>query len=168
MALVRAQGVRGLTIEAIAATAGVGKNTIYRWWKNPPAVVLEALIADTSAAIAVPDTGDAVEDVRALLSQAFARLTHTEIGDVVRGLMAESQFDHALAQQMRETFIADRRTALATLLERGQRHGRIGRSLDINLAIDLFYGAMWYRLLNGHAPLDDQFAGDLVRAVLPL
>ncbi len=159
-------GFRALTVEALAARASVGKNTIYRRWKTPAAVLLEALAAETAARIALPDTGAIRTDIVALLTQAFDRLTTTRTGDVVRTLMAEAQFNEELQRDLRRLFIDGRRVALATLLERAQVRGEIDPAADIPLLIDLIYGAMWYRLLNGHAPLDDALAIDLAAFVI--
>lgn len=86
----------------------------------------------------------------------------------MRALMAEAQFDEVLRRDMRQLFIEERRRALAGLIERGQRRHEIDPTLDINLLVDLIYGVMWYRLLNGHAPLDASLAADLAAFVLRL
>lgn len=153
-------------MEAIARRAGVGKNTIYRRWPNPGSVLLEAFTAETSEAIITPRTASAFDDVVTLLQAAFRRLKRPEIGGVVRTLMAQSQFDEELRTNMRQKFIASRREALAELIERGKQQGEFPLDLDVELCLDLIYGAMWYRLLSGHSPLTAGFARQVAGHVL--
>ena len=164
--LLREAGYRAATVDAIAHRAGVGKHTIYRWWPTRAAVLLEGLGDDTERELPLPDTGAVVTDVSTLLRAAFRRLATTDVGDVVRTLMAEAQFDPDFAEHFRNGFVARRRAALRRLLERGVERGELAAGLDLDLVIDLIYGAMWYRLLNQHASLDDVFADALSRAVL--
>src|SRR6201994_50434 len=62
--LLAERGFAGLTIEGIAARAGVAKQTIYRWWPSKVDVLLDTLIDDTQEHLAVPDTGSAPEGTR--------------------------------------------------------------------------------------------------------
>src|ERR1700742_2564 len=62
--LLAERGFAGVTIEGIAARAGVAKQTIYRWWPSKVDVLLDTLIDDSQEGLAVPDTGSAVEDAR--------------------------------------------------------------------------------------------------------
>src|SRR5947209_5928840 len=77
-------------------------------------------------------------------------------------LMAEAQGDAEFARRLREKWVAARRAALRSILERGEARGELRRDLDLELVIDGLYGPMWYRLLNSHAPLDRAFAECLV------
>lgn len=158
--LLRQKGYRSVTIEGIAAEAGVGKQTIYRWWPSKAAVVLEAFARYTAGRITMPDTGDVKGDMEALLVQAFDMLTR-ESGQLVRSLMSEALLDDKFAVSMRDIFIAGRRSVLREILNKGIERGEVASGADIELTIDLVYGPMWYRLLNKHAPLDLKFAEQL-------
>lgn len=165
-ALLDEKGYAQVTVAAVAARAGVGKQSLYRRWPSKAALVLDALAARTAREVPVPDTGSTRDDVRALLQAAFAVLRDPARGRVVASLMAEAQHDSTFAAAFRERFVDERRAVLATLLRRGIVYGDLAPETDIGLAVDLVYGAMWYRLLNQHAPLDDEFAAKLVNAVL--
>lgn len=164
LAILAEQGYRALTIEGVAKRAGVSKQTIYRWWSSKAAIVLEALTTDAQERLPVPNTGTVRGDLEVLLSGAFCELAQ-RTGPIVRGLMAEAQLDPEFGRAFREDFIARRREALLEVLRRGQERGEIGVMVDLELTVDLIYGPMWYRLLNQHAPLDEDFARHLINQI---
>jgi AcrR family transcriptional regulator len=165
VALLDKRGYQSMTVDDIAARAGVGKQTIYRRWPSKAAVVLEALTRRTAAEVVAPDTGSVLEDVRSLLRSAFAALRAGR-QKVVLSLMAEAQLSEEFALAFREQFIARRRQALADLLQRGIDRGELAPDTDVEFVADMIYGPMWYRLLNRHAPIDDRFADRLSAFVL--
>lgn len=164
MDLLAADGYRALTMERIAAVAGVGKQTIYRWWPSKAAVVLTALAEHAEEDILIPDTGDGRTDLTYVLAGTFTALRGPD-GPMLRALMAEAQLDEAFAATFRERLIDRRRTALRSLLARAQRRGELHPAADLDLLVDLAYGTMWYRLLLDHAPLSDFAASALAGAV---
>lgn len=167
LALLRRGGYHELTIDGIAAEAGVGKQTIYRWWPSKGAVVLEAMIERASREIAVPNTGRLGRDLHRFLADSFASARGPNgSAAILRGLMAEAQLDPAFLDQLRTQFIAARRQALRELLERGRTRGELRRSVNLELLLDLVFGPLWYRLLVQHAPLDARFARELAAAVM--
>ncbi|BAY43307.1 transcriptional regulatory protein TetR family [Scytonema sp. HK-05] len=164
--LLEEKGYREICIEAIAARAGVGKQTIYRWWSSKAAVIMEAYSDQTAQNIPTPDTGSVREDLYQILRQLFVVLTTTTAGTAVTGLIAEAQLDANLAEAFREQFIKCRRAATRTILERGVNRGELRPDLNLELVIDAIYGPVWYRLLLKHAPLDDAFAEELVNFLI--
>ena len=161
LAILAQKGYSALTIESIAATAKVSKQTIYRWWSSKAAIVLEALTTHAQERVPVPDTGSVRSDLEILLKATLDELAQ-QSGPIVRGLMAEAQFDPKFGQAFREDFIARRRQVLFEILHRGQQRGEISSNIDLELTMDLFYGPIWYRLLNQHAPLDEGFSQHLL------
>jgi AcrR family transcriptional regulator len=159
------RGYGVMTVDDIAAHAGVGKQTIYRRWPSKAAVVLEALTTRTAVEVAAPDTGSVQEDVQSLLRSAFAVLRSGR-QKVVLSLMAEAQLSEEFAVAFREQFIARRRKALTDLIQRGIERGQLEADVDVEFLADMIYGPMWYRLLNRHAPIDDAFADRLSAFVL--
>ena len=155
--LLHDRGYRSVTIEGIASEAGVGKQTIYRWWQSKAEVILEAFTRHTAGRITVPDSGNVKTDLQNFLTQAFDSLAR-ESGEVVRGLMSEALVDPDFAETMHDIFITRRRSALRGILLKGIERGELVSDVDIELIIDLIYGPMWYRLLNKHAPLNPGFA----------
>ncbi len=157
------RGPGELTIEGIAARAGVGKQTIYRWWSSKADVVLDAMLDRASADIPIPDEGSLGADLRAFLTSTFRM--REEQGPVLVGLMAQSVLDPAFGQAFRERFLAGRRATLRGLFERAAERGEIPSEVDVTLLVDMVYGVLWYRLLVEHAPLDDGTARDLAALV---
>lgn len=168
--LCQRDGFQALTIKAIAETAGVGRQTVYRWWPTKEAVLLDALrdLGLRESRRLDPDTGDTLRDVESLLEATFS-LTHRLTGKAVVGLMAESQHDPALSARLQGTVIGPRRQALRDLLARGVERGDLSDSgVALDLAVDFAFGTMWYRLLSHHAPVDAELAGHLTAALAKL
>ena len=160
-------GYKRLTIDAIAARAGVGKQTIYRWWPNKAALVMEAFIAAGEERVPEPDTGDLVADLEAILFPVFAQNAAYDRGTALanKGMMAEAQFDPAFHR----VYAALHRSwwgPLRNVLQRAKERGELRPDVEIQALIDLMLGASWYRVLLEHAPLDRDFAHLLIRTVV--
>ncbi len=167
--LVAELGFGKLTIEKIAARAGVGKQTIYRWWPSKGAVVFDAFLAaneNASGSLALPDTGDLGEDLRTLL-----RLTALELADpgfdrTGRALTAEVLTDPALLVEYRERLLDPLLAVTRERLRSGREAGQLRADADLDLAVELLYGPLHYRWLHGLGPLDPGYADQVVAAVL--
>jgi AcrR family transcriptional regulator len=157
-------GYPAVSIEAVANRAGVGKQTIYRWWPGKPELILEHLIG-VAATLPSPDTGRLIDDLRVYLGATCLGWTVGGAGPVVAALMAEAQVDARFASLFYHELIAGRRGALRNLLARAQARGDLASGRDIDLLLDLIYGPLWYRLLLQHAPLDDAFIEQLLAAL---
>ncbi|WP_433473100.1 TetR/AcrR family transcriptional regulator [Spirillospora sp. CA-142024] len=153
-----------VTIDTIAAAAGVGKQTIYRWWPSKGAVLLEALAGRAGVDVPVPDTGTLEDDLEAFLRATFLAGGHPRTVSALRYTMAEAQRDPHSREHMRE-FIAGRRRVLRGLLERARDRGEIGAGADLDLIVDQAYGVLWYRILTGHADLSEADAVALAAAL---
>lgn len=164
--LIKREGFARLTIEGIAREAGVGKPTIYRWWPSKAAVVFEALQRHASQSLPMPLPGPLEERLEVWLELLFEVL-NGDTGEVVRGLMAEAQGDLRFAEAFRTEFISVRRQPLLTILREGLERNELPATANIEVLADLIYGAMWYRLLTRHAPLDAAYAHEIVRSLLP-
>lgn len=152
-------GYASLTMDRLAAAAGVGKQTVYRWWPSRAAVVLEAIRELASREIPLPDTGTLERDVERFLASIFAVYeARPGLADLFSALMAEAQHDPAFAAQFWEQVIDVRRGECRKLLERARKRGELDPRADLDALLDLVYGPMWYRLLLRHAPLDRRFA----------
>ncbi|GAA6621122.1 TetR/AcrR family transcriptional regulator [Scytonema sp. NUACC26] len=164
--LLEEKGYGSVCIEAIATRAGVGKQTIYRWWSSKAAVIMEACATQATSEISTPDTGLVQKDLYTILQQLFNLLKKTPTGNAIAGLIAEAQTDPEVAKVFYEQFVQSRRQATYTILERGIARGELRSDLNLELAIDAIYGPVWYRLLLKHAPLDDSFAKELVNLAM--
>jgi AcrR family transcriptional regulator len=155
-----------LTIEGIAARAGVGKQTIYRWWPSKAALVLEAYLAGSNAVPAPPAATSVRDDVRALLGWLIAVLAEPTGGHVVAGLVGDLQHDPDLADGFHRDVVPARREAMLAALERGRERGEIRGDADLELTVDALHGAVFYRLLLSGGRLDADFAERLADQVL--
>ena len=165
LSLVEFEGITALSIESIAARSGVSKPTIYRWWTNKAAIVLEALHDVTAASARYPDSGDITTDLRQHCRQ-YARLLAGPHGNAYRALFAEAQRDPSVAASLRDMLIAPRRQQTRIVLQRAIERGQIKEAIDIEAAIDQLYAPFLYRLLLGHAPLTPRAADTLVAQAL--
>ena len=158
--LLSAPQAEALTIDAIAAEAGVGRQTIYRWWPSKGAVVADALARHARVAVPERDTGSFAGDLEAFFTDSFAGLENENYARRLRQIVAEAQRDEAVAQVLAD-FTAVRRAALRALLERGREAGELAPDADLDMLVDMAYGVLYYRLLVGHAPLDRTAARSL-------
>jgi len=145
--LLAERGLAGVTIEGIAARAGVAKQTIYRWWSSKSDILFDALIADADEHFTIPGHGDFGRDLRDHLGQLAVFLAATDAGTVFRALAGQALHDPAVAARFRAEVLApqrerDRAPFLAAI-ERGQLAART----DIDLAIDQVTGPVYYRAL---------------------
>jgi len=158
-------GPRSVTIDEIAAAAGVGKQTIYRWWPSKSAVIMDALIELTDPEPEkVPDT--AFETIR-LQMRRVAKMFASRQGQLIREIVAEAQGDPALADDFRRRFFAHRRSRAAATLEWGIATGELRPDLDIDDAVDVLSAPLWLRLLVGHRPLTPSAVDRLLTLTWP-
>ena len=160
--LVVEQGYAAVSIEKIAQRAGVGKQTIYRWWPSKGDVLLEALARKVDVHIALPDEGSWAADLRRMLDDSFALAQAPQLGELLRALMVEAQLDPPFGARFRAEFLERRRAAIATLVERARRRGDLPATLTAGFAADVVFGVFWYRLLAIPQPFDRRLADHLV------
>ena len=162
MAMLVEKGLTGFTIEGLAARAGVGKATIYRWWPSRGAVALDAFLAAVEPQVPYPDTDDFPTSLRTQVTALVRVFGETPVGPVVRALIGEAQRDPDLAEAFRARWLEARRTVGRAVFAQAQRSGQIRDDLEIETAIDLIYGAVYFRLMTSHAPMDDEFVTNLI------
>lgn len=148
--------VRDLTIDAIAQEAGVGKATIYRWWSNKNAVVIDTFIGLMSPSTPMPSSTSAMEVMKEHLA-LLVKQYRGELGKMVAEILAEGQSDPVLRDAFRERFFKHRRAAVREVVVRGVEAGEFSPKLDIDVALDMLYGSVYFRLLMGHQALDARF-----------
>jgi AcrR family transcriptional regulator len=163
MAELTERGYAELTTRGIAARAGVGKQTIYRWWTSKADVVFDAILDRASSWISVPDSGSLDADLSAFLAATFRR---REMRPALVGLMAQALLDPEFATMFRERFLFSRRAALRDVLRRAVERGEIDGAEELELLIDVVYGVLWYRLLVGHAPITEETGRELAALIM--
>jgi AcrR family transcriptional regulator len=165
--LLQTKGFSALSVDAIAARAGVGKATIYRWWPNKAAVVMDAFLADTAPDMPFPDTGSTREDLRRQMRSVIRLFNAPAVRDPFVALIGASQHDPSLAAALRERFVANRRKAARAVLERGIDRGELRADLDLDIAMDALYGALYYRLLVSGQRLTPRYADAVLDQLYP-
>ncbi len=160
------RGLDAVSMDAVAQRAGVSKATIYRWWPSKERLALDALLDWTDASAPVRDTGSLREDVLALVRPWVREIRHRPFGPVIAALVNEAQSDPKFADAYRTHFVEPRRDAMRAVFARAAERGEVPADLDVEVALDLIYGAVYHRLLHGHAKLTDRFARDVVELAL--
>ena len=153
-ALLGDDGFDRLSIEGIAARAGVGKTTIYRWWVGKGVLAVEAFLAAVEPLIAFVDTGSPDQDVVAQML-ALAAVYRGRTGQLVREMIGAAQHDAAMRDAFRAGFLAPRRVQARRAMGRLVDAGLLRSGLDVDVAIDALWAPIYYRLLVSGASLDD-------------
>ena len=155
-----------MSIEEVAARAGVGKTTIYRRWTSRGTLALDAFLTDFQGQQPLPDTGSLRGDLLAALRAWIRSVTRTSAGPILAGLIAEAQRDPELAVAWRERVVGRLRDQHKIMLDRAVERGEISARTDYEVVLDLVFGAAYHRLLHGHQPLTDKFANRVVDIVV--
>jgi AcrR family transcriptional regulator len=164
--ILRESGFAGFTVEGVAARAGAGKATIYRWWQTKGTLAIEAfLVAVAPRMDAVQETNSALADLRRQVHIA-ATLYRGRVGQLVRELIALGQEDSETNRALRSDFVEPRRQAALQLLRRAQTAGEIDAATDIEVLADALWGPIFHRLLVSRMPLDRGFIDKLLDLVL--
>lgn len=163
--LLKEVGYDALAMEAIATRAGVGKATVYRRWSTKEALVAEAL-ERFMRAIRVPDTGTTRDDLLGMMDSAVAMYREPSTHGLLSALVAAMARSERIAQAVRSGFIAARRDGLRQVLERGVARGDLRQGLDLELALDVLGGPLFYRALITGGPIDERLTRDVVDVVL--
>jgi AcrR family transcriptional regulator len=158
-------GFANTTSDAIAERAGASKATIYRWWPNKAAVIIEALRNQVSRDLPFADTGDLSADVHLQL-QGFVQFLTGWRGRVFKAFIAAAQSDQAFADAFRSDWVLPRREEAKAIFKRHKDRGNLAEDVDLELLLDEMYGPIYFRLLVEHRPLDAEFAKSIGDSVL--
>ena len=148
--------VQELSIEAIAKKAKVGKTTIYRWWPNKTAVVMDALISQPGIQSPLPTPKNNAEAVILQLDKLIRMLDGAN-GETIAQLFSEAQADEKAQSIFAKTFLTPLLDAIEFSIEEGQKAREFRSSLDTKLAVDLVCGPIFFRLMSRPADLNEDF-----------
>ena len=163
--LLRRGSFADLSIEAIAADARVGKATVYRWWPNKGALVVDAFASSTADELHFPDSGSVYRDMSVQMSNWLGVLRSPR-GCIVRAIVAAGQSDPELLDEFRKRLLRPRRQEAYETLRRGIERGELPRGLDLDLVLDILYGATYMRFLIRHDELSERYIEEVCRLVL--
>ena len=161
----RDRGPAAVSIEGVARAAGVGKQTIYRWWPSRGALLVDAMVAGRGQVeIGVVDTGDLAADLRAMLV-AVVRVITGEHGPLLASLLGEMQQDPQLRAAFDEAIFEPVRSSYRTRLHIARASSGTAGWPDDDTILDLAFGPLWFRLLTRPDHLDEGFAHDIAGLV---
>jgi AcrR family transcriptional regulator len=157
-----------ISADDIARLAGVSKATIYRWWESKSALALDAFLAELSRREgAAPDTGSLAGDLYASLrARSRVLAANPWLGRTMAVLVAQSAMDPGLHATYLEHVVGPLRRQAREFFRRAIERGEIPADANVEVALDLTYGAMYHRVFHGHAPLGDRFAKTVVDTVV--
>ncbi len=164
--LCRETGYERLSIEAIARRAGVGKQTIYRWWPSKGALLLEALEEVSSPAAVFPDTGDLLADLSAQMAVAVEYMFSAERGAALLGVFDAAHHDPELADRLLTGVIAPRDDAGKARLRAGVAAGELPADTDVDLLFEQLYAPLYYRMLVTREFPDEEYLRRHLTALL--
>lgn len=160
-------GVRALTVEGVAARAGVAKTTIYRRWRGKDELALAVLVDMVESVSSTPDLGDARHEFVRFVGNAVKILSTTLMGRVMQGLVSDLATDPHLASAFRARVVALRINETRRVIGRGIARGELRADANVELVHELLFGPVYYRLLLSGGALDSRFVDQIVDAVLP-
>lgn len=145
--LLTESGFEGMSIEAVAARAGVGKTTIYRRWDSKEELVADAIERLRGEEFLVPDTGNFLRDVGELVGQKVSVVSGSYDGRTLARLIGAAASNPRFMDLYWKNYVSPRREALARAIERAKERGEIRADADAEMVMDLIGGALLYRLL---------------------
>jgi AcrR family transcriptional regulator len=155
-ALVEEGGYPAATIEAIAARSGVAKTTIYRRWPSRGALFVD-LMAQITERDLPPLSGS--DPLRALHNELCTAAGNADRvpGRVLTSLLWEAQHDPEVRKALLERVLLPRRESRLRAIRQAQEMGALRRDLPPNVAVDLLWGPLFYRMWVRHEPIDSTF-----------
>lgn len=160
-ALLQERGFEAFAIEAVAARAGVGKATIYRWWDSRAALAVECFFTHTQNELRFPDLGSARADFEQQIL-ALGKLLRSPLGKALLSMMIGAKSDPQLAKAFVTRWVLPRKAWGIERLERAIRDRECPAELDIEASLDLFYGPLYSRLLVGLEPPNEAYVRRLL------
>ncbi|WP_067136193.1 TetR/AcrR family transcriptional regulator [Microtetraspora malaysiensis] len=165
LALAQEAGYAKLSIEAVAARAGVGKHTIYRRWPSKGLLFLDSLLSLNEPGLDYPDTGDVLADLRRQIHSAVDLLGNPPWGPLYRALVGEAQHDPAVAAALNERFIRPQTDKTIARLKAAQEQGQISRGFDLDLVMAVLSGPMYFSLLITQEPISHDYVDRVLEAL---
>jgi AcrR family transcriptional regulator len=162
--LLEERGLHALTIEAIADRAGAGKVTVYRWWTHKAAIVLEAMLAETSPRMPYRECQSPLESLKDQM-RSFVRFLNGKFGRLLALVIAEAVLDDEVGKAYREHWVRPRRDDARKLLRQAIEVGELPEDSDLEVVLDALFAPLYHRFLTRYAPLTPAYAESVFRAV---
>src|SRR6185369_14632750 len=151
--LLQQTGFESLSIEGIAAHAGVGKATVYRWWPNKAAVVIDAFLTWVEPELHFPKAATVREQIM-LQMRRLTRLMRGQFGTVLAAMIGAGQSQPEMLEAIRTKWLEPRRKEARVIVQRAQERGELRSDIPADTILDILYAPLYFRLLIGHASVD--------------
>lgn len=159
--LVEEVGFDGVTIDRISERTGASRAAIYRRWSNVPAIIMDAFMAEAAPLIPFERQESIVESFRATMKFAI-QVMDGRLGKILGALLGRAQTNPQLLEAVWTGWFKQRREIALGYIREAIRDGELRPDTDANALIDALYGAVFYRLLLGYAPLTDKYIDTIV------
>jgi len=163
--LLRAKGFQTVGSHEIAKTAGVSSATLYRWWDSKEEILLDACFEHMKPVLAVSGTGSPLARLRRYVVYV-AEFLASDDGVIMARLVTAIHDDKRLQQIFLERYVMPRRQMQRRFVGEAIASGQLKRGTDAELLIDALNGPLFFRWLQGHAPLDEGFAERIFERVI--
>jgi len=162
---VKRHGYSKVSIDQLSKSSGVSRSTIYRWYKEKVDIALDAAAEVAKTAQQTPLSGDMEADLKLHFKNTFE--TANTLGQLFTAMMAEAQANPSFAERVWKEFSSLRRQHLRRVIFQNSEQ-KEGQDEDADLLMDMVFGALWYRMMSGHAPLDQSFSEALIKKIQKL
>jgi AcrR family transcriptional regulator len=156
-------GFQAVTIEAVAARAGVAKTTLYRWWPNRAGVALDCVSARMAPIADAPRAASYRKRFQRQL-KATIRLLNGKQGQAILALIGAKQTDGVLGKAYSEQIARPRRAQTRRMAQQAIQAGELAPGTDPDLFLDAIYGPLYYRKVVSGEPVTDDFIDRIVAA----
>jgi AcrR family transcriptional regulator len=144
-------GYAAMTMKGIAERAGVGRQTVYRWWSTKAEILFEACVADARDELAVASTGNLTRDLNAYVAALVQFLARSPAGAAYRALVGEAQHDHEVAALIStQDLLGISARAVLEPYVGSDRRTRSARALEA--AVAQLIGPVLYWMFSGRSP----------------
>ena len=167
LALLKQTGFHELSVEAVAAHAGVGKATVYRWWANKGELVIDAFVSAVEKELRFPSAGPVLQSIHVQMRR-WAVIFRSPLGQIVAAVIGAGQSEPEILEAFRSHWVEPRRVEARRLLGQAITIGEIRADLDPDTVLDLLYGPLYIRLLLKHAALNEEFVDTVFEIVSPI
>lgn len=159
--LLQEMSVRELTMEKVAKRAGVGKPTLYRWWKTKAALVVAMFNERIVPELDAPQATTLEDAIREKIDRLIAAFNGF-FGKVIAELVAEAQSDPDVLTELNEYYIKPRRAGTVDEIQKAQALGLVPRHIDPELVVDAIFGSLYFNLLLKISPLTPDYGDRLM------
>lgn len=167
LAMLKRDDYGDISIEKIASKAKVSKHSIYRWWNSKGDVILDAFVEYAlQQAARVEPSDDAFLDLESLAAGVYRSWHDPLFAKGLRGLAIEMSFDPGLRQRFNDAYLLPRKVLVGGILMHGVDRGQVRADLDIEAAVDLFFGFIWFHVSFDTAGVDDRATAQRLVAML--